>query len=299
MEREEILKRLRKIDVLPTFPAVMAEVMRVIEDPMSSAADLARTMDPSMAGEVLRLANTAYFGTRNFRRIASIEHAIAIVGLEQLSQIILHMPFLSMMGGEGGLDREKFIRHSMICGITSKVISRTLHVGDEHAVYIGGLMHDIGAIVIFRYFSEEWRVMSALVRNEGRTWTEAEEAVLSCDHGMIGACLLTMWNIPQAVTDGVMHHHSPLRAAGNVWNAKLIDVGNRFAKKVDLSDNFASLDEFINNNKDFIPLVEETGLEVTLSQELDLFEGVYALMKNARGLLSCPGDAGDDQGTGS
>ena len=187
MEREEILKRLRKIDVLPTFPAVMAEVMRVIEDPMSSAADLARTMDPSMAGEVLRLANTAYFGTRNFRRIASIEHAIAIVGLEQLSQIILHMPFLSMMGGEGGLDREKFIRHSMICGITSKVISRTLHAGDEHAVYIGGLMHDIGAIVIFRYFSEEWMVMRALVINEGRTWTEAEEAVLSCDHGMIGA----------------------------------------------------------------------------------------------------------------
>ena len=113
------------------------------------------------------------------------------------------------------------------------------------------------------------------------------------------ACLLTMWNIPQSVTDGIMYHHAPHRAAGNAWNAKLIDVGNRFAKKIDLSDNFASLDEFINNNKDFIPIVEETGLEVTLSQELDLFEGVYTLMKNARGLLSCPGDAKDDQGTGS
>jgi len=298
MEREDILKRLRKIDVLPTFPSVMTEVIGVIEDPMSSAADLARSMDPSMAGEVLRLANTAYFGTRNFRRISSIEHAIAIVGLEQLSQIILHMPFLSMMG-EGGLDREKFIRHSMICGIAAKVMSRTLHTGDEHAVYIGGLMHDIGAIIIYRYFHEEWEVMSALVRGGGYTWTQAEEEVLSCDHGMMGACLLTMWNIPQSVTDGIMHHHAPEKAAGNIWNAKLIDVGNRFAKKVDLSDNFASLDEFINNNKEFISLVEEMGFEVTLSQELDLFEGVYTLMKNARSLLSCAGENRDDQGTGS
>lgn len=298
MEREDILKRLRKIDVLPTFPTVMAEVISVIEDPMSSATDLAKSMDPSMAGEVLRIANTAYYGTRNFRKISSIEHAIAIVGLEQISQIILHMPFLSMMG-EDGLDREKFIRHSMICGIASKVVSRTLHVGEEHAVYIGGLMHDIGAVIIYRYFNEEWKKMNTLVRGGGYTWQQAEEEVLGCDHGMIGACLLTIWNIPQSVTDGVMHHHAPDRAAENTWNAKLIDVGNRFAKKVDLSDNFASLDEFINNNKDFIPLVEEMGFEVTLSQELDLFEGVYALMKNAKNLLSCSEENRDDQGTGS
>ncbi len=298
MERDEILGRLRKIDVLPTFPTVMGEVISVIEDPMSSAADLARNLDASMASEVLRLANTAYFGTRNFRRITSIEHAIAIVGLEQISQIILHMPFLGMMGGAGGLDREKFIRHSMISGIVSKVISHTLHTGNEHAVYIGGLMHDIGAIIIYRYFSDEWKSISGLVREKDYTWTEAEEEVLSCDHGMIGACLLTMWNIPQAVTEGVMYHHTPDKARENIWNVRLIDAGNRFAKMIDLSDNFASFDEFINNNREFIPLVEELGFEISLSQELDLFEGAYGLLRNAKGLLLRAGEDKDDQGTG-
>lgn len=298
MERDDILKRLRKIDVLPTFPAVMAEVISVIEDPMSSAADLAKIMDPSMAGEVLRLANTAYYGTRNFRRITSIEHAIAIVGLEQLSQIILHMPFLSMMGGDGGLDREKFIRHSMICGIVSKVVSHTLRAGDEHAVYIGGLMHDIGAIIIYRYFHDEWKTIGNLVRDEGYTREQAEEEVLSCDHGMIGACLLTMWNIPRQVTEGVMHHHCPQKAVENTWNARLINTGNRFAKIIDLSDNLASLDEFINNNKDFVPIVEELGFDVSLTQELDLFEGVFSLMKNVKGLLFGAGEDKDDQGIG-
>ncbi len=285
MERDEILQVLRKIDVLPTFPTVMAEVIGVIDDPMSSAADLAKSMDPSMASEVLRMANTAYFGTRSFRNITSIEHAIAIIGLEHLSQIILHMPFLSMMNGSGEIDREKFIRHSMICAIASKVVSQTVHMGDQHAVYIGGLMHDIGTIIIYRYFNAEWKMISRIVREKNYTWVQAEEEVLSCDHGMVGACLLTMWNIPQSVTDGVMYHHFPGNAADNIWNAKIIDIGNRFAKQADLSDSFTDFDEFIKNNKHFVPLAEELGIQISLSQELDLLDGVYGLMKNVRSLL--------------
>lgn len=291
MKRDEILMVLRRIEVLPTFPTVMAEVINVIEDPMSSAADLAKNMDPSMVSEVLRIANTAYFGTRNFRRITSIEHAIAIIGLEQISQIILHMPFLSMLSGSGELDREKFVRHSMICAIASKVVSQTIRMGDQQAVYIGGLMHDIGTIIMCRYFNSEWKVIECLVRDKDYTWAQAEEEVFSCDHGMIGACLLTIWNIPQSVTDGVMYHHCPENAADNIWNAKIIGAGNRFAKQVDLSDNFTNFDEFVKNNKHFVPLVEDLGFQVSLSQELDLLDGVYGLMKNAKALL-----AGEDKG---
>ena len=70
MDREYILDKLGKIDVLPTFSGTVGEVINGIEDPMSSAADLAKSMDPSMAGEALRVADTAYFGTGNFRNIA-------------------------------------------------------------------------------------------------------------------------------------------------------------------------------------------------------------------------------------
>ncbi len=165
-------------------------------------------------------------------------------------------------------------------------MSRTVHIGDQHAVYIGGLMHDIGTIVIYRYFNPEWKIIGRLVREKNYTWTKAEEEVLSCDHGMIGACLLMMWNIPQSVTDGIMYHHFPGNAADNIWNAKIIDIGNRFSKQADLSDHFSNFDDFINNNKHLVPLVEELGVEVSLSQELDLLDGVYGLMRNARSLLA-------------
>lgn len=146
-------------------------------------------------------------------------------------------------------------------------------------------MHDIGTIIIYRYFNAEWKMISRIVREKNYTWVQAEEEVLSCDHGMVGACLLTMWNIPQSVTDGVMYHHFPGNAADNIWNAKIIDIGNRFAKQADLSDSFTDFDEFIKNNKHFVPLAEELGIQISLSQELDLLDGVYGLMKNVRSLL--------------
>ena len=57
-----ILQKLTEIDMLPTFPDIAGEMVGLIEDPKTSASDLAQRMDPSMVGEVLRIANTALCG---------------------------------------------------------------------------------------------------------------------------------------------------------------------------------------------------------------------------------------------
>jgi len=61
-------------------------VINVIEDPMSSAANLAKSKDPSMANEALRVVDIACFGTRNFRSMNSLEDTITIVGLQEAKE---------------------------------------------------------------------------------------------------------------------------------------------------------------------------------------------------------------------
>ena len=41
------LNRIKKIDILLTFPDIIGGITNVIENPMSSASDLAKNMDPS------------------------------------------------------------------------------------------------------------------------------------------------------------------------------------------------------------------------------------------------------------
>ena len=121
---EETKDRIKKIDFLPTFPHIVGELMEVIEDPMSSASDLARHMDPSMVSEVLRVANSAYFGTNSHRKIATIERAVAVIGYSALSSIVLQIPFLSMIKGrDNSFDRRHFVRHSISCGTLGRAIS--------------------------------------------------------------------------------------------------------------------------------------------------------------------------------
>jgi HD-like signal output (HDOD) protein len=285
MDPELIVSKLSKIEVLPTFPAMVGEVINVIEDPMSSASDLAKSMDPSMAGEVLRVANTAYFGTGNFRNITSIEHAIAIVGFQHLSHIILHMPFVSMIKGDSVFNREEFIKHSIVCGILSKSISSCTYAANPNEIYIGGLMHDIGAIVIYRYFHEECDKINVLVTQGALGRLDAEREVLSLDHGMIGALLLQLWNIPKTITDGIMYHHNPEAAKENRMPAMMINVGNKFAKKINLRDNFLSFDEFLTEYKGFVQIAQDQGVHLTSGEELKFFEHAFVQLKNAKGFF--------------
>ena len=69
--------------MLPAFSWTVGEVINGIEDPMSSAANLAKSKDPSMANEALRVVDTACFGTRNFRNMNSLEDAMTIVGIQE------------------------------------------------------------------------------------------------------------------------------------------------------------------------------------------------------------------------
>lgn len=285
IDTDYILGRLDKIEVLPTFPGIVGEVIHVIEDPMSSAADLAKSLDPSMAGEVLRVANTAYFGTRNFRNITSIEHAIAIVGFQHLSHIILQMPFICMVKDDSAFNRQEFIIHSITCGILSKTICTCIGGTKANEVYIGGLMHDIGTVIIYRYFQEEWERINALVMKGKMDRIDAEKEVLSVDHGVVGALLLQMWNIPKPVTDGVMFHHNPENAEENREQATMINMGNRFAKTVDLKDTFSSFDDFLNKYKNLAPITEEQWTKLPPSEELKFFEQTFVQLKDVKGFL--------------
>jgi HD-like signal output (HDOD) protein len=280
------LNRIKKIDILPTFPSIIDGIIRVIEDPMSSASDLARNMDPSMVGEVMRVANSAYFGTRNFRNISTIEHAIAIIGYDHLSYILLQMPFLKMVHGrDEAFDRVSFIRHSIASGVIARVISSTLRIAKPQEVYISGIVHDIGTIIIYQHFQQAWSVINSLVHTKKAPRLAAEREVFSVDHGYIGAVLLENWNIPKNITDGVMFHHSPEDSELFKKNTLVTHLGNEFAKRIDFDVDLINFDGFWSRHRDFTDYMVGMGGHFDPSDEVIFLEKVYSLLKEINGYL--------------
>ncbi|MCX7966542.1 MAG: HDOD domain-containing protein [Syntrophorhabdaceae bacterium] len=271
-----ILERLKKIDLLPTFPHIVHDVLRIIEDPMSSASDIAKHMDASMVGEVLHLASSAFYSRAGIRKISSIEQAIALIGYENLAHIILQMPFLILAKKEDKfLDVRGFLTHSTLCGYVSKNISYTTLLGNPNETYIAGIIHDVGMIIIYRYFHDEWKEILTLVHEKNMQRIEAEREVLTVDHGVIGAMLLDLWAIPPSISNAVRFHHCPTEAKENVENVAAVYIGNIFARQIDfkaIENNFIN---FMTSNKNIVEEIDRFRYPLSSNEEMELFKKVY------------------------
>lgn len=299
-KQDRILKKLRQIDILPTFPKIVAEILTLIDDPMSSASDLARHMDPSMTGEVLRIANTAYFGTRSFRSITTIERGIAVIGYEHLANVILQMPFLGMIqGSDETFDKKLFITHAIACGALSKLIgSMAAGPADHNEIYISGILHDIGRIIMYRHFKAEWQEMMALIKGRHAPALAAEHEVFGVDHGHIGASLLELWNLPSAIINGVRYHHLPDQATEYRESAYATWLGNQLSKRIDLEADLAGFDEFAAKHREFCQLMKDCNGMLVSHDEVKFLSEAYECLRNAKGLIDVT-TGSDDTGPGS
>ena len=285
--QEQIRKKLKQIDILPTFPKIVTGILALIDDPMSSASDLARHMDPSMTGEILRIANTAYFGTRSYRTIQTIERAIAVIGYEHLAYVVLQMPFLGLLNrSDNTFDRDRFITHAVVTGILAKSIGfNASSPVDHNEIYISGILHDVGKIIMYRYFKREWEEMNGLIERKRVPALDAEMEVFSAHHSDIGATLLGIWNLPPAIVNGVKYHHAPDAAPENRESAIATSLADQFAKMIDLEIDLVSFDDFAARHRDFCRVIAESACTPTAKDEIKFLSSAFDSLKSAKRLI--------------
>lgn len=203
---------INKMKDIKSFPQFVLETMRKLNDPESSAADVARSLsrDEGLVLRILKLANSAAYGMN--RNISNIAEAIALLGYKSVSNIILAATVYSAMDkGLSGyaLDRGELWRHSLMVAYTSRHLAKlTGAVGTEDA-YVGGLLHDIGKVILNDYVRFGYGIIVKMVEEKHIPFTDAELKVLGFDHAMIGKILVERWEMPEAYSIAVEYHHKP------------------------------------------------------------------------------------------
>ena len=272
-----IRDRIAQIEFLPTIPCVAGEVMKIIDNPRSSASDLVRHLDPSLTGEVLKAANSAYCGRKNFRHIDSVEQAVAAIGYSGLSSIILHTPLLSMIDGEDTLfDRKGFVRHSLSCAVLAETVASAFGLGNPKAAHLSGMLHDVGIIVVYQFFKEEWQQINVLMAQRDLGRPEAERAVLGTDHANIGAMLLELWDLPETIVKSVRFHHLP-EERDERGEAYAVWLADNLAMQTDFDKDLMEFETFFRKQREF--LQSEMPERYLLNHDVDLFETAYGKLK--------------------
>ncbi|MBC7322513.1 MAG: HDOD domain-containing protein [Acetomicrobium sp.] len=211
--REIVKKRiLKKVKDIPSLPQFVLLTLKKLDDERSSASDVANTLskDQGLVVRVLRLANSAYYGIP--RTITSVTEAVAILGYKTLRSIVLAASIYPYMSGSQkgyALDKGELWRHSLGVAYLSRYIGEKVGGLDLEELYLAGLLHDIGKIVLNEYVRYGYSIISKMVEEEAVPFTQAEREVLGFDHAEIGEIIIDQWALPEVYALAARYHHTP------------------------------------------------------------------------------------------
>jgi putative nucleotidyltransferase with HDIG domain len=214
-QHKSYLKDIRAyIARLPSLSTTAAKVLETCNNPQSSPNDLNRVigMDPVLAGQVLRLTNSAYYSLRH--PISSLTRAIIMLGINTVKNLVLSFAILERLRNRQSfraLSAEKFWAHSLSVGVIAKCIamSRGVSISDQEEFFVCGLLHDLGKIPLNHQFPDEYFQALDLAKRSRWPLAHAESVVFGIDHGAIGRLIARKWRLSPAFIEALGCHHQP------------------------------------------------------------------------------------------
>ena len=229
----------KKIDLtaikLPEIPAIIYELNEVIAAPLASAQDIARIVNksPSIAALLLRVVNSAFYGFPS--RIDSITRAVTLIGSREITNLAIGISTMRIFKDVPGnhISMKAFIRHSLACGILARVMAAHKNIPQTEQLFISGLLHDVGRLIIYKYFPV--RAGAILEQNINRDipLLAAEKDILGWNHARIGKYLLEKWKLPLSLENNIFYHHRP-RGAKDPVKATLVHMADIMANSLGL-----------------------------------------------------------------
>lgn len=240
-DRDLILKEIDKqVASLPAFSPVLSKILKVIDNPISSASDIEKVLkyDQSLASRVLKMANSAYYGYAG--KISTISQGVVVLGLNTLRALIFtasaSRTFAKKLYGYK-MGEGDFWKHSVMTAIGARAVATRIKYPNPDEAFVAGLLHDIGKLVLDNYVKQKQNEMLQAVETSGKSWAEVELEIIGLNHAQVGKRLCEKWNLPPALTEAVGLHHTPERATVNRSLSSIISVVNQVAWKLTCTDD--------------------------------------------------------------
>jgi len=203
------------LESLPSLPEIYTEIQRLLEDPESSVDDVAELVakDVAMSAKILQLVNSAFFG--HFQKVETPQKAVHLLGLETLKALVLSLHVFSQFSDHERLpfSIEALWKHSLSVAALAKVLALKENLSEMEVdnAFLGGLLHDIGKLVLAANMPDEYRQAMEHADKEGMELFQAEVDFFKAGHPEVGAYLMGLWGLPGPVVEAIAYHHRPDR----------------------------------------------------------------------------------------
>ncbi len=204
----------KKKIILPEIPSVVFELNEVIANPMASAEQIAEVVNrsPSLTALLLKIVTSSFYGLPP--KIGKVSHAVTLIGTREISGLALGISILSIFKNipKNIIDMYSFWKHSLACGILSRVLAAHLNSNQTEQLFVSGLLHDLGRLILYIHFPKESLNIITRSRNRSKLLLKEEKDYLGCDHAEVAKGFLKQWKLPLVLENNVYYHHNPSEA---------------------------------------------------------------------------------------
>jgi HD-like signal output (HDOD) protein len=224
---------------LLSFSTAYSRVNELLQDPQSSAQDLGAVIshDPGLAIRLLKIVNSAYYGFP--RKIDTLSRAVTIIGTRELEALVLATVAVDSFNriSTDLVDMSAFWHHSVYCGLVARLLARRFGVLHIERLFVAGLLHDVGQLVIYHQIPEQAREALAAAEPTDDGLYRAEQHLLGFTHGDVAAELFELWRLPASIKEAAAFHHEPGRAQEFPLETALVHLANSVANTVEPARN--------------------------------------------------------------
>ena len=175
----------------------MVQLINLCSSENSSSKEIAALIeqDPSLTIRILKLANSAFFGTRH--PVLTVQRAVLRIGIHQTRLLALSLSLKDTfpMGKVGAADYRRFWRLCLYQGLIAHHLAQHGKIADPEEAFTAAFTLEIGFLVFLHSFLDPddtaeipWYPLSSLLKWEKETY--------GVRHREIGEFILTHWKFP-------------------------------------------------------------------------------------------------------
>lgn len=273
----EFENKLEQVTELISLPEIYLKISSLMDDPASQVDDFAEVIrfDPNLSATVLKVVNSAFYGFSG--QIDNISRAVNMMGIGQLHIIALSVSAISALDA---LDYPKdivplktFWRSSLFSGVLSRQLAIQLGIKKSERLFVIGLLHEIGHLVLYTNFTDLARQAIQNAHDNDLSIHAAEQQLLGCHYGNIGANLMNRWNLPIGFQQITSNQPTPQADSEDKIEIALLNIAHGYSAK-QFTQQDKSLDELIHpaawEMAQVTPEMVENSLETVRSISADM-----------------------------
>lgn len=212
-----------------SMPDIYFQVSEMIRDPRVSLVDIGKVIatDPGLSARLLHLVNSPFYGFQS--RIDTISRAVAVVGVDDLYQLVVATCVVDRFGKIPSelVDMTAFWMRSVHCGIVNRLLGKQSMVLHSERLFLGGLLHDLGSLVLYQKLPELSLKVLLATRRDRRLLADFEREIIGFTHADVSSELIKSWGLPESLYEAIGCYLNPSSAQAHKLDAYLLNMATR------------------------------------------------------------------------